>query len=60
MPTRWAAWRPRFWRILWRMIPAVAAGRAYKVDPVTWMQFSGLASAHRVLDDVERTLLNPP
>lgn len=39
---------------LWQMLPAVAAGRAYRVDPTTWMEFSGLASANRVLDDVER------
>lgn len=39
---------------LWQMLPAVAAGRAHRVDPATWMEFSGLASAHRLLDDLER------
>ncbi|TKT78153.1 iron-siderophore ABC transporter substrate-binding protein [Aquamicrobium sp. LC103] len=43
---------------LWQMLPAVAAGRAYRVDPATWMEFSGLASANRVLDDVERYVLS--
>lgn len=45
---------------LWRMLPAVKAGRAYRVDPVTWVEFSGLASAHRVLDDVERYIVKRP
>ena len=39
---------------LWQMLPAVKAGRAYKVDIATWMAFGGLASANRILDDVER------
>jgi iron complex transport system substrate-binding protein len=42
---------------LWQLLPAVKAGRAYKVDPVSWMEFSGLTAAHRVLDDVERHVL---
>ncbi|MEC9433794.1 MAG: iron-siderophore ABC transporter substrate-binding protein [Pseudomonadota bacterium] len=42
---------------LWRALPAVKAGRAHRVDAGTWMEFSGAASAHRVLDDVERYLL---
>jgi len=42
---------------LWQMLPAVAAGRAYRVDPATWMEFSGLAAANRVLDDVENHVL---
>jgi iron complex transport system substrate-binding protein len=45
---------------LWQMLPAVKAGRAYRVDPVTWMEFSGLASANRILDDVERTIVKRP
>lgn len=45
---------------LWQMLPAVKAGRAYRVDPVTWMEFSGLASANRVLDDVERYVMARP
>ncbi|WP_020188308.1 iron-siderophore ABC transporter substrate-binding protein [Methylopila sp. 73B] len=41
---------------LWKMLPAVRAGRVYRVDRATWMGFHGVASAHRVLDDVERYL----
>lgn len=42
---------------LWQMLPAVKAGRAHRVDRVSWMEFSGLTSANRVLDDVERHVL---
>ena len=42
---------------LWQALPAVQAGRVHRVDAATWMEFSGAASAHRVLDDVERYLL---
>jgi iron complex transport system substrate-binding protein len=45
---------------LWKMLPAVAAGRAHRVDRATWMGFHGIASAHRVLDDVERFVLKAP
>jgi len=45
---------------LWQMLPAVAAGRAHRVDRLTWMAFHGIASAHRVLDDVERYVLTAP
>jgi iron complex transport system substrate-binding protein len=45
---------------LWQMLPAVKAGRAYRVDVRDWMSFSGLASANRVLDDVERHVLAGP
>ncbi|WLS10474.1 iron-siderophore ABC transporter substrate-binding protein (plasmid) [Shinella sumterensis] len=44
----------------WQMLPAVQAGRAYRVDRATWMGFHGVASAHRVLDDVERYIVNAP
>ncbi|MEO9340304.1 iron-siderophore ABC transporter substrate-binding protein [Mesorhizobium sp. SB112] len=44
----------------WQMLPAVQAGRAYRVDRATWMGFNGIASAHRVLDDVERYILTEP
>jgi len=44
---------------LWQMIPAVAAGNVHRVDAATWMEFSGIASAHRVLDDIERILIAP-
>lgn len=44
---------------LWQMLPAVRAGRVHRVDPATWMEFSGAASAHRVLDDVERYIVDP-
>lgn len=45
---------------LWRMLPAVRAGRVHRVDAATWMEFSGTASAHRVLDDVERLIIAKP
>ncbi|MGU3493067.1 iron-siderophore ABC transporter substrate-binding protein [Xanthobacteraceae bacterium A53D] len=45
---------------LWRMLPAVKAGRVYRVDAGTWMEFSGVASAHRVLDDIERLIIAKP
>ncbi|MEN5082376.1 iron-siderophore ABC transporter substrate-binding protein [Bosea sp. TWI1241] len=45
---------------LWTMLPAVRSGRAYRVDRATWMGFHGIASAHRVLDDVERFVLKAP
>lgn len=45
---------------LWQMLPAVKAGRAYRVDTVTWMEFSGISAANRVLDDVERYIVKRP
>ena len=45
---------------LWQMLPAVKAKRAYRVDAVSWMGFSGLALANRVLDDVERYVVQRP
>jgi iron complex transport system substrate-binding protein len=45
---------------LWQMLPAVRAGRAHRVDRGTWMGFHGVASAHRVLDDIERLILKTP
>ncbi len=42
---------------LWQMLPAVEAGRVHRVDHGHWMQFSGLASAHAVLDDIERYVI---
>lgn len=45
---------------LWQMLPAVQAGRAYRVGRATWMGFNSVASAHRVLDDVERYILTAP
>lgn len=45
---------------LWRMLPAVKAGRVHRVDAATWMEFSGIASANRVLDDVERFVIPKP
>ncbi len=41
----------------WQMLPAVAAGRAYRVDRGAWMGFRGIASAMAVLDDIERHVL---
>jgi len=43
---------------LWQMLPAVAAGNVHRVDAATWMEFSGLASANRVLDDIERFIID--
>ncbi|MFT3689351.1 iron-siderophore ABC transporter substrate-binding protein [Paenirhodobacter sp.] len=45
---------------LWRMLPAVRAGHVHRVEAATWMEFSGLASAHRVLDDLERYVIGAP
>jgi len=45
---------------LWRMLPAVKAGRVYRVDAGTWMEFNGTTSAHRVLDDIERLIIAKP
>lgn len=42
---------------LWQMIPAVKAGRVHRVDVATWMEFSGVASANKVLDDIERYVI---
>lgn len=42
---------------LWQSLPAVAAQRVHQVDPATWMEFSGIGSAHRVLDDIERLVI---
>ncbi|QDG94769.1 iron-siderophore ABC transporter substrate-binding protein (plasmid) [Rhizobium sp. NIBRBAC000502774] len=44
----------------WQMLPAVQAGRSHRVDRGTWMGFHGVASAHRVLDDIERYIVNAP
>jgi len=45
---------------LWQLLPAVQAGRAHRVDRATWQSFHGIASAHRVLDDIERYILTTP
>ena len=45
---------------LWKMLPAVKNKRVYRVDHATWMEFNGLASAHRVLDDLERYVIGKP
>lgn len=45
---------------LWQMLPAVKAGRVHRLDPVIWMEFSGLGSANRVLDDIERYIVATP
>lgn len=42
---------------LWQMLPAVAAGNVHRIDPAVWMEFSGLGSAHRVLDDIEAYII---
>jgi len=45
---------------LWKMLPAVEAGGAYRVDKAAWFGFNSVASAHRILDDVERYILTAP
>lgn len=45
---------------LWQMLPAVRAGRAHRVDEAAWFGFNSVASAHRILDDVERYILTAP
>lgn len=42
---------------LWQDLPAVRSGNVHRVEAATWMEFSGLASAHRVLDDLERYVI---
>ncbi len=42
---------------LWQLLPAVRNGRAHRVDRATWQSFHGIASANRILDDVERYIL---
>ncbi|MCF1494520.1 ABC transporter substrate-binding protein [Agrobacterium vitis] len=45
---------------LWQMLPAVKAKRVYRVDQATWMEFNGIASAHKVLDDIETYIIGKP
>lgn len=45
---------------LWQVLPAVQSGNVHRIDPATWMEFSGLISAHRVLDDIERLIISTP
>jgi iron complex transport system substrate-binding protein len=42
---------------IWQQLPAVQAGRAYRVNAEHWMSFGGLRSAHAVLDDIESLLM---
>jgi iron complex transport system substrate-binding protein len=42
---------------LWQLLPAVQNGRAHRVDRVAWQSFHGIASANRILDDIERYVL---
>lgn len=42
---------------LWQLLPAVSKGRAFRVDRATWQSFHGIASANRILDDIERYIL---
>jgi iron complex transport system substrate-binding protein len=39
---------------MWRTIPAVRAGRAYRVSAGPWMAFGGVPSAEAILADVAR------
>ncbi|ETX13422.1 hypothetical protein OCH239_10595 [Roseivivax halodurans JCM 10272] len=43
---------------LWQMLPAVRSGNVHRVDHGHWMQFSGIDSAHAVLDDLERYVID--
>lgn len=45
---------------LWQRLPAVETGHVHRVDHAHWMEFSGLASAHAVLDDIEAYLIATP
>ncbi|MGZ2475195.1 ABC-type Fe3+-hydroxamate transport system substrate-binding protein [Sinorhizobium medicae] len=45
---------------LWKMLPAVKAGRVYRVDAGTWIEFNGLASANKILDDIETYIIPRP
>lgn len=45
---------------LWQLLPAVRGGRVHRVDRATWQSFHGVASAHRILDDIERYVLTAP
>lgn len=45
---------------LWQMLPAVMAKRVYRVDEATWMEFNGIASANKVLDDIETYIIGKP
>jgi iron complex transport system substrate-binding protein len=42
---------------LWRSLPAVQAGRVYRVPDETWMTGVGIGAAERILDDLETYLL---
>lgn len=42
----------------WQLLPAVQAGRAHRVDRGPWQSFHGISSANRILDDVERYVLD--
>ncbi|MEM7033496.1 MAG: iron-siderophore ABC transporter substrate-binding protein [Chloroflexota bacterium] len=41
---------------IWQQLPAVKAGRAYRIDAQHWMSFGGMRSAYSVLDDLEQYL----
>lgn len=45
---------------LWQMLPAVQSGQVYRIDHAHWMEFNGLGSAHRVLDDIEQYVIGTP
>lgn len=42
---------------LWQLLPAVQSGHAFRVDRGHWQSFHGIASANRILDDIERYIL---
>lgn len=42
---------------LWKNLPVVKAGKAYRVDDVIWNTAGGILAAHRLLDDLYRYVL---
>ncbi|MEM8580392.1 MAG: ABC transporter substrate-binding protein, partial [Pseudomonadota bacterium] len=39
---------------IWRVLPAVQSGRAFRVEPTHWMGFGGIVSAREILADIRR------
>lgn len=39
---------------IWNALPAVKAGRTYRVDPTHWMGFGGIVSARAIMADIRR------
>ncbi|WP_218024636.1 hypothetical protein [Glutamicibacter uratoxydans] len=41
---------------LWKELPAVKAGKTFKVEDETWMVGIGVVGANEILDDLEEDL----